>query len=691
MPSPLLRRNSFNRRRFIAQCGQLTALATASSGLPGRLLAGSVAPAPSSSAAARVTDQAIRRRKRKMVRALAADPSFSLARKDPKYQHAIVGARLALNTADADALEYVRRVAAFSDSFAYNGLSALFANFGETWSPALREVVRASVTQWNGFLGGGTENQACMCRCAAAIFGERFPDDKFHHGLTGRELLAEAKKFMRTFGRAVYAGSMVEYLSPIYACTTSSAWLTAAEHARDDEARLMSQAVLDWILADLAANCFEISTVAPVQREKGLLTGTYQHSYAVSNTQWILWMFFGGGNTVDDDGSFPRGREPFKGPVGLHAFSRWLPHAVLRNLGARHVQLPYSIRQARNGWQAIEPTMVNAYGKKGVNARRTPGLDDVRYHFRQAYFSDHYALGSGSFKADPDEPLTSSVLPFGAWWRSPHDNNFLLVCHPFWHVALSLEGGPPLGDEDRVGISPFQRTVQHENAAVLLYDLPDDNPYREARHRGDPKWASERPARISKEVFVHVPETVDERVEADGAFFIREGEVYIGLRPFHPGARWVSSRQKGFVRLLLPGGATAGLALEIGDRAEYGSFERFRTKIAAAKLELGRLETEKAVGYVSSRGHRLEVKSIPGTWLPESSVNGRRMDFGTWPVCESSYVSCRDRVLDVNDGTAGFTIDWRGDFPSYTYFDLRDGKRTITGRRFLRDGRIVTA
>ena len=76
--------------------------------------------------------------------------------------------------------------------------------------------------------------------------------------------------------------------------------------------------------------------------------------------------------------------------------------------------------------------------------------------------------------------------------------------------------------------------------------------------------------------------------------------------------------------------------------------------------------------YQTSRGHVLDLRhqaaddvsdSDRSGWLPDASINGVPLDFDRWPTCESPYVSCRDRVLDVNDGRQGFTIDWQGDLP----------------------------
>jgi len=219
--------------------------------------------------------------------------------------------------------------------------------------------------------------------------------------------------------------------------------------------------------------------------------------------------------------------------------------------------------------------------------------------------------------------------------------------------------------------------------------LPETDPYADLAEHGKRRFPSARSQKVIQSVFVYVPDTVDERLNGDGGFFIREGDVYVAIRPLAPGARWTTTKHPGFVRIELPGPVT-GAAIEVGDRREYGSLENFRTRLAAARLDVSQLATAKAVEYVSSRGHRLRVAEVPGTWLPEASVNGVPLDFARWPITESPWLRCDDRVLDVNDGHAGLSIDWRGDLPVYTFYELREGKRVETGRRLIRDGRLVS-
>lgn len=454
-------------------------------------------------------------------------------------------------------------------------------------------------------------------------------------------------------------------------------------------ARLMGEALLDWMYADVAVNSFECSMLPPLNREKGLLNGTYQRGVPTGIGPWISWLLFGGGHVPEGDGPFPEGLDPMHSAVCCHALSTWSPHPVIRNIAAKRLTLPYTLHQSRAPWAHIEPTMVNDFEKKAIKGRAA-AAPHVREHLRSVYFEHDYAIGAGYFRTAPEDPMTRSNLPFGVWWRSMQEHNFLLVSHPYWFAELPGEDGEPAqGDNDWLGISPFCRMVHHENAAVLLYDLPEKDPYVDMEQRGSTKLRVQRSGKIIPSIFVYVPETVHERVETAAWFFVRENDIYIGIRPLTPGAKWATSSHRGFDRIAIPGRLT-GVVIEMGDRREYGSFQDFQSKVASAKVDTSRLASEKSINYLSTRGHRLSVSHVPDTWLPSASVNGTKLNFDVWPISESPYVKSRDHVLDVNDGAKGFAIDWSGEYPAYTYYDVREGQRTDTSRRFLREGKLVT-
>lgn len=635
-----------------------------------------------------VDDASVAQRRALVVEAGAAE-AFDAAEPDPKLVFPTILCRLCLDPKDRRAADYARFGLAYrgrGHMFGKSALARLFCQFGEPLGPAFQEAVRAEVRTYPGFLGKGTENQVAMERTAGYLFAERFPEDTFFYDLTGAQLAQECSNFMRAYGRTLYSGAMTEYLSPIYHAVNTSAWVNLVEFARDDAVRLMGRAILDWMMADLALNQHLGMILAPYQRAKGMLQNGYQRSYATANSQWTGWLYWGGGNTPLEADAFQQARYAPTTPSGawamLHAVSSWVPHRVIRNLGAKLVKTPYAVRQARGNWGCVEPSQLNAYGKPGLSR---PAAPDPRYNLRSVYVERDYAVGAG-YRCDSIlDPITRHAVPFQIVWRSPQPHNWLLVAHPYWYTARRRDDSDqPLGADDWAGVSPFCRMVHWENAAVLLFDIPARDPYLGDPGMGNLKWQSERTADCVQAAHVYVPETVDERVETASGILLREGDVYISIRPLGAGAGWEAGGHPGFRRLALPGVLT-GAAVEVGDRREFGSFEAFRDKIAATELDVA----ERRVVYRSTRGHRLDLRHQGHASPAIAKVNGVRLDFDRWPTCESPYVTCRDRVLEVNDGEQGFTIDWQGRWPAYTYFDLIDGERRITRQERVRNGTLA--
>jgi len=639
--------------------------------------------------AANVSDEAVAKRKVMVIRAGAAE-EINLKPRNPKHVFPHVLCRLSLDPHDAAALGCVPRGMRFrgqGDMFGKSSLSRVFCQFGQYLTPSAQEALRKEVTTYPGFLGGGTENHVTMRRTAGYLLGERFPEAKFHYGLTGDQLSAECRAYMRAYGKAIFRTSMVEYLSPTYHAVNTAPWINVVEFAKNEEARIMARAILDWMMADLAVNYHHGIILAPVQRAKGLMNDSYQLSYARTQAQWSAWLYWGGGNTPQDEESFQQPQYLPKKPYGmcgkLHAVSSWTPHPVIRNIGAKRVHTPYTVWQSRGNWACIEPAQVNRYGKTAAKHSEAP---NARYNMRSVYVARDYAVGASYRHENIMDPVVRHAIPFNVVWRSRKARNRLLVAHPYWYTARKREGSnEPLGTDDWSGTSPFCQMVHWENAALLLFDIPELDPYGGKAGRGSPKFLSERARECVQTVYVYVPEAMDERSDTSADAFLREGDVYIAIRPFRQGARWEKGAYEGYERLAVAGGLV-GVAIEVGDRREFGSFDDFRKKVAASRLDLSRLEAEKRVTYRTTRGHVLGICHSAEGWLPDASVNGVRLDLGRWPTCESPYVTCRDLVLDVNDGRSGFTIDWRDDLPQYTYYDLVGGQKRTAPRGGLTRG-----
>ena len=658
----------------------------------------------------RVSPEAIEARKQEVADAVRQiDPG---QKENGKHSLRVATARLQQDPSDEAALETVRRTAPFrakDDHFTKLNLAQIYGRFGASLPAPILEAMRAQAEAYDEYLGGGTENHIGMKRVAAMVFGEAFPEMKTATGLSGAELAREAVEWMRRYGREVYHSSMAEYLSPIYLGCHNEIWLTACEYARTDEARFMSRAMLDWIWTDLAINSHLGQVLPPTPRDKIMIRLGPQMTYPNAHIQWLSWLYWGDDRSRPGVEALPpymseiTPNRPIKGVFddlapGLQtaivpSISKLYPNEVIRNIGAKRVATPYRLLQSR-----ADPAVLLATAGK-ANAK-TPANDSMRrYNLRSVYVAKDYGIGAGYFLCDPAKENLKHVTPNAVVYKSDDALNRIQVCHPYWYTALADEKtGKELGLEDWSGTSPFEQCLHWDNTVIHLFDIPETDPYpvagEEKGRQTDPytdtvatksgKWTSERTPQCIRAACVYVPASIDEKRQTPWGWLLREGDVYVAVRPF--GAErteWQkcdSAPQAGHDRLVLYG-SLMGVVIEVGDRDEYGTAEAFAQKVGNAPLDLSKLGSEKEARYVSSRGMPLRLQFVAGGGFPRAWVDGAPLDFENWPVCESPYVTCRNGVLDVNDGSKGFAIDWSGDDPVYTYYDLANGAKKVAGVR----------
>jgi len=630
---------------------------------------GSIAPGLSAKLAADVSDGAIAQRKAAAVKA-GAGVAYNVTGPNPKQAFRVVLCKLSEDSGDPDALAYIPVGLGFrskGDTFGKSALSRIYCQFGDRLPEKIRSEIFEEVTTYEGWLTGGTENHIAMRRTAGFLFGEAFPDAEFHGGLTGQELADVCLTYFKDYGRALFRNSMVEFLSPIYHAVHTAAWLNIVEFAKDSSAVLSARAILDYMLADLAVNCHNGIIIPPAARAKGLMTDSYQLSTVRSNTQWTAWLYWGAGNVEASYDAISATGTWEKGPLSLHAVSGYSPEPVIRNIGAKHLATPYSLLQSRTSREAIASVSDNPHWKREPMLSTTV---NPRYCTRSVYVNRDYAIGAGARAADIDEPTIRHSHIFGVIWKDEAPRNWMFLTHPYWYPRRSHDvSGEPLGADDWSGTSPFLQMVHWQNAAVLLLDLPERDPYYGRAVGNNPKWISDRPERPLPYLNAFIPDTMDEIAESESGVFLRAGNVYIGIRPIGGALEWRDTVRAGYRKLTIEG-MRIGTALEVGDAAEYESFVHFQATVSDADLDTSRLTVDRSARYQTTRGHELSIQHNPDDWRPYSAVNGVSLDYDAWPTCESPYVTCREGVMDVNDGSQGFSVDWQGELPEYRYYDV---------------------
>lgn len=656
-------------------------------------------PAPetlSSAEAARldycVSDAAVRIRKEEVL------AKASLIRPDNKpsgkQSLRVDLARLARDPQDELAWKNIVLVAPFdakSAHFTKIMLAYTWGKYHAVMSPEVHAAMRRQMEAYDEFLGTGTENHIAMQRVAGNIFGTAFPAATTAYNIPGEKLAQLTAEWMPRYAQAVYAASMKEYLSMIYLGVHNEIWLTAAEYAPTDAGRKIGQAMLDWLWADLAVNTALGQTMPPNTRAKLMLDRTSPMIHPSTHAQWLAWLYWGdlrsrpghdplapAAAALAPNTSSSRMKEDNEGfqTAIVPSVSPLVPPEVIRNLGAKNVALPYMLLQSRAHGAFVGAVARNPF----LETKARPEAEVTRNHLRSVYVARNYAIGAGYFRQDEsgDNEQYMHLLPNALTYRTSDRLNSIFVSHPYWYAGEphgnSAEANKVFGLDCWLGKSPFEQSVHWENSVLYLYDLPATDPYVVAAKKKEAaKWTDSRRLNPLPNVCVYVPESIDETRRTAWGWLLREGDVYVALRPVNASqVEWqtcTNEVQQGYKRLVLTG-SRFGLIVEAGDAAEYGDVDTFIARIGAAAVDASKLAA-KRIDYVSSRGIPLSLRYNDASWFPHASVKGVPLDFEQWPICESPYVKSRAGTLDVNDGQAGFRVAWRDHVPVYTSYKIQ--------------------
>ena len=370
--------------------------------------------------------------------------------------------------------------------------------------------------------------------------------------------------------------------------------------------------MLDYLFAELAVNQLE-NTVVPARRYKSVWKHkAIQGTMPKTGIQWVSWLFFGADKPLlDASGSFFSAAKPgvrYERNMYLHTVSDWIPHQVIRSIGARDGIQPYSLKQSVANFACMEQAHINGIGKLGPT--KNPGCNP-RHEAREIYVTGDYLLGASHVTDIFYDISEIDADHFGAIWRTDKQHNSIRVAHPHFFWSYSLESGHTWGDEDWGGFSPFRFAGLNKNVYIALYDLTLQDPYISAELGSKPQHAY-RNTEVHQAVYVYIPDNMAlVKATEDGRFYYRDDDVYALVRPLVPeAAASKTSIHNGYSRLELSGSVT-GTYLIMGSKREHGSLSGFVDYTARATFDTTKLVSQKKVTYVHPDGTLLSVAS-PG-------------------------------------------------------------------------------
>ncbi|MCG8603629.1 hypothetical protein MJD09_01335, partial [bacterium] len=417
----------------------------------------------------------------------------------------------------------------------------------EFWTPEIHAKARHV---WKTYLPyrGDTENHWVMWHAALLLAAETWPDlpaSEWANGRTSQENFDDAAGFFDYWFKTTSTIGQGEFDSPDYIQVYLGSLFVLYDFLKNPILKQRVEMALHWLLADYAldylggaytgghSRIYEREIINPL-RDGGVAFG---------------YLFFG--NTP-----FPKDA-PLGFPM-LAALTNYRMPAIVQRIATDRSR-PYVARERKRVRNVI---------------RLGEELNPPVYKYN--YMTKNFSLGclDGGLQ-QPIQIHTWSVTYL--YDGDKVDNLFAL--HPYYSdielgmffpeklkvmVAEVVKSKGTYDKKDKwTGGSPYERTFQHQNSIIALYDLAENTPY--------------------KHIDYYFPKSLSKRESDDsGWIFAQGGSAYIAVRPFKSGD-W--SEEKFCHRLRSPH-LRNGLITEVADASEFAGWEAFKSKILKSSLDL---------------------------------------------------------------------------------------------------------
>ncbi len=562
-----------------------------------------------------------------------------------KFGAAVALARLALNPGDEEVISYI---AGFYDNvpegsngqqFSYPGVAWVLGKYWDQFTSEQLDGLKTKIKDFSDLLGHGTENHAMMKCVAAYLFAQYWPGESgwVRGAHTSDEVMETARERLLSVIGSLYDRGYEENLSTTYAAVHLFPYYALYDCATDPEIKSAADAALHFHVTNIAANHFEGIVIPPYNRQNAWQVNTHTPGTVGPTLQWIYWLYW-----ADVQNRIPVGQDFVRlgenQYVVYAAVSDWRPPAAINSL-ARGETVPYELTASAPSFRHA-----NMGPSRGHWGTGTPGTC-VRYVYRDTL----YAMGSGYFRYYPDQ-FYVDYNAFGLVYKSPDKYNYIECYHPYWRS----------NDRTWQGLnSPFMQMAQHKGTAIVLFNIPNEDPWA---GRGRSDWQEYRDDHFDnliQEALVRYPKSIGQQTEADGWIFLREGAVYIAIRPLEDYTIDSDYAEAGEFDVIRSASAQTGYVFDIATEEEFATFEAFQT---AVKDNPPAVDWEDlSVAYTNVKGDTLTAAWNPPNYdaeeervlvRPDITVNGDEVPIDSdFPrgeaVIKSPSVELVDRVLQL--------------------------------------------
>ncbi len=322
----------------------------------------------------------------------------------------------------------------------------VLVKYRDKFTPAQLDNLKARVKILTNLVNKGTENHTLNYQVAGYLFAQAFPDETGWHGdRTSATLMSETRTNLMNIMRSLYSKGYDEDLSTTYTATHLSPYFILYDCATDPQVKSTADAAITFKVSHIAANHFEGIVIPPFNRENSPQFNKHNGGTWTPVLQWIYWLYWGE----------VQNRVPTPSNVRTNPENRWFIHAALSdwrpsaaiNSLAFGKTVPYELTSTK-------PNHVH-FGAGGAGVYE-------RYVYR-----DHlYAMGSGNLRFRPNEYYNDYNM-FGLIYKSEYTYNYIDCHHHYWRSNHRIWKG----------VSPFIQMAQHKSTAIILFNIPDTDPW----------------------------------------------------------------------------------------------------------------------------------------------------------------------------------------------------------------------
>ncbi len=482
-----------------------------------------------------------------------------------------------------------------------------------------REALRRSFKTYMPYRGD-TENHWLLYYTSLYLMSQMWPDqsgDEWYTGKSSAENLREAEGWINSWVRLTTTRGQGEYDSPHYMGLYFLSLSYLAEWAKDPAMKKRASMMLDYLIADYAAESLD-----------GIYVGAHARVYdRPAVEKWLNpssdfgWVLFGSGLPID----------PPDGYIIFYVLaSAYEPPEILQRIATdrEHPYTHYERKRTRNRWRFSDelhgPVYKTTYVRKeyAVGSDQGGTLQPIQEHSWDVTWNvaDPRGVHNTFFTLHP----YSSLRELETYFTFPPDQS----------VAEVVSSKKSYDSPDKfVGGSPYEKIFQDQDAVIVLYDIAPGTRFPHIN------------GFFSKDL-------AEFQEDPSGWIFVRGGDAWIACRPLQPYS-WKPIEGGG--RRLFSPYLKNGIVVQVAARSEFPDMEAFRRAILALPLEF-KLTPVPSVSFRSLRG-----KMLAFSYGDTPRVDGAPLDYAHWPLFGGPFVeaSVDSEALTLKYKNMRRTLDFR--------------------------------